>query len=417
MERIELVANSSERKGKTALGFLGMHEARKAHGFHQSFYQYRETPLHYLRGLSKVLGVRGIYVKDESYRFGLNAFKVLGGSYAIGTYIAHRLGRDITDLSYQELISDEVRSALGDTTFITATDGNHGRGVAWTANVLRQKAIVYMPRGSAAERLENIRALGAKAEILDLNYDECVAHANAEAEQHGYVMVQDTAWEGYEDIPTWIIQGYTTMALEAYEDLEDKGIRPTHIFLQAGVGSMASAVTGFFCSQYPDLKPTVVVVEPRKADCVFRTAKANDGKLHPVTGRMDTIMAGLACGEPCTVAWDVLEGYADYFMSVPEYVAALGMRVLGNPVKGDPRVVSGESGAVTTGVVAELCRKERFAEFRDQIGLRSDSRVLIFNTEGNTDPVMYRNVVWDGELGRGTHGPESSELSPTSYYS
>ena len=263
---------------------------------------YRETPLTELRETAEELGLGTIYIKDESYRFGLNAFKVLGGSYAIGSYLAGRLGKTIEELSYEELISEQTKKALGEITFVTATDGNHGRGVAWTANKLWQKAVVYMPKGSARERLANILAEGADAAITDLNYDEAVRLANRQAEEKGWVMVQDTAWEGYEDIPEWIMQGYGTMGYEAYTQLPEK---PTHIFLQAGVGSMAGAVAGFFASVYGEERPLITIVEPSQADCLFRTAEAADGKLHFVTGQMCTIMAGLACGEPCSIGWNV----------------------------------------------------------------------------------------------------------------
>ncbi|MDR2487648.1 MAG: diaminopropionate ammonia-lyase, partial [Clostridiales Family XIII bacterium] len=321
------------------------------------------------------------------------AFKVLGGSFAIGNYLAKRLGVDISELPFDKLVSDEICEKLGDVTFVTATDGNHGRGVAWTANQLRKKSVVYMPKGSSLERLENIRKEGAEASITDMNYDEAVRLANSMAETKGWVMVQDTAWEGYTDIPTWIIQGYATMGLEAYTQLPEK---PTHIFLQAGVGSFAASVTGLFASIYGEDRPVVTIVEPNKADCVFRTAEANDGERRFVTGDMDTIMAGLACGEPCTIGWNVLRDYADNFVSCPDYISAKGMRMLGNPVADDPKVVSGESGAVTLGLVAELMQNPDYASYKEQIGLDAHSKILCFSTEGATDLAGYRSIVWDG---------------------
>lgn len=374
--------------------FLGEQESFKALSFHSSIPGYRPTPLVDLSGLAKELGLGGFYLKDESFRFGLNAFKVLGGSYAIGRYIADKLGEDLENLPFERLISDEIKAKLGELTFVTATDGNHGRGVAWTANKLRQKSVVYMPKGSAQERLENIRALGSEASITDLNYDGAVALANSMAEKHGWIMVQDTAWEGYEDIPTWIMQGYTTMALEAYRQLN--GLKPTHIFLQAGVGSLAGAVAGFFADVYGDQRPIITIVEPNKADCIFRTAQADDGTRHFVTDDMATIMAGLACGEPNTVSWEVLKTCSDHFVSCPDVVAAKGMRVLGCPIKGDAQVISGESGAVTTGIVAELMQKPELAELKAKLGLDENSRVLVFSTEGDTDQAGYKNIVWDG---------------------
>lgn len=392
-EQLKLIQYQRKQGNKTDLSFMSLENAKKVQSFHASFPMYRATPLTELKETAKALGLGTIYMKDESYRFGLNAFKVLGGSYAIGSYLAEKLGKTIEEMPYEELVSDRTKKELGDITFVTATDGNHGRGVAWTANKLRQNAVVYMPKGSARERLQNILAEGADASITDLNYDEAVRLANRQAEEKGWVMVQDTAWEGYEDIPEWIMQGYGTMGYEAYTQLPEK---PTHIFLQAGVGSMAGAVTGFFASIYGEERPVITIVEPNKADCVYRTAEAADGKLHFVTGEMNTIMAGLACGEPCSIGWNVLRDYADNFISCPDYMAAQGMRILASPVKGDPQIISGESGAAAFGCVTEIMRDPKYGDIREKLGLNENSRVLFFSTEGDTDKENYRSIVWDG---------------------
>lgn len=323
--------------------------------------------------------MRGIYVKDESYRFGLNAFKVLGGSYAIGTYLKTHNRKDTI-------------------TFISATDGNHGRGVAWMAQRMGHKSVILMPKGSSKERLERIRAEGAEAFVTEYNYDGTVRFAEKLAKEHDWVMVQDTAWEGYTDIPTWIMQGYTTMAYEAYQQLLD--VRPTHIFIQAGVGSVAGAVIGFFSHFIKENPPVMVVVEADQADCLYQSVKAGDGERRFVDGEMNTIMAGLACGEPNIVSWEILKEKADYFVSCPDYVAACGMRILGNPLKGDERIVAGESGAAGFGAASEfLCRKE-YDSVKKQLGINSDSVLLFFNTEGATDEENYRKIVWDGAYSR-----------------
>ena len=366
--------------------------------FHTGFSQYTQTPLTSLSGLAKAVGVESIRIKDESYRFGLNAFKVLGGSYALGRYIARTLGEDIKDLPAQRILSEEIRQKLGQLTFVTATDGNHGRGVAWTANQLGQKSVVYMPKGSAQERLDNIRAEGSDASITDLNYDDAVRLADKHAREYGWVMVQDTAWEGYTDIPLWIMQGYTTMGAEMAEQLPEP---PTHLFLQAGVGSMAGAMAGFFTALYGEKKPRIIVVEPNKADCLFRTAKAADGTLHNVTGDMDTIMAGLACGEPCSIGWEVLNSCADGFLTVPESAAADGMRILAAPCRGDAPVVSGESGAAAFGAAMNLLLDPNLREMKEQLGLDEHSRLLFISTEGDTDKENYRRIVWGGAYGGG----------------
>ena len=396
-EEFKVVQYERKSGPKYNLDFLNLESAKKVQSFHASFPVYKETPLVELKHTAKSMGLGNIYIKDESYRFGLNAFKVLGGSYAIGNYLAKRLGKSITEMPYKKLVSGEIKRELGDITFVTATDGNHGRGVAWTAKQLQQKSVVYMPKGSAEERLMNIRAEGADASITDLNYDEAVRLANSQAEQKGWVMVQDTAWEGYEDIPGWIMQGYGTMGYEAYMQLPEK---PTHIFLQAGVGSMAGAVAGFFASVYGGERPIITIVEPNKADCIYKTAEAADGKLHFVTCDMDTIMAGLACGEPCSIGWNVLRDYADNFISCPDYAAAQGMRVLGNPEAGDTKVVSGESGASAFGCIAEIMRDKTLVELKNKLKLDENSKVLFFSTEGDTDKENYKSIVWDGAYQR-----------------
>lgn len=374
-------------------------EIDKARKFHSTLPDYEPTPLHSLQKLALNHGVGGIYVKDESYRFGLNAFKALGGSYAIGRYLAQRLNRDISELPFAMLTSPEVKKQLGEITFATTTDGNHGRGIAWTARQLRQKSVVYMPKGSSLYRLEKIREEGAKAEITDLNYDDAVRMTAAKAAKNGWVVVQDTSWEGYEEIPSWIMQGYGTMSAEALEELHNLGVeKPTHIFVQAGVGALAGSVQGYFASLFKAERPKTIVVEAAKADCLYRSALARDGKPRTVGGDMSTIMAGLACGEPNLIGWNILRDYSNMFISSPDWVAARGMRVLANPLLGDPKVISGESGAVTAGLLSSLLKDKAFGEAREALGLDEQSQILIFNTEGNTDPYKYRSIVWDGEL-------------------
>ena len=393
-ETIKFVSNPSVSRDYAPAALFGKGKAGRVRKFHQSFSAYRPTALRNLKNLAATLDLNGFFVKDESSRFGLNAFKVLGGSYCIGRALAERAGIPDRELAFGRLRQEDVKAAVRGMTFVTATDGNHGRGIAWTAHALGLDAVVYMPKGSAAERLQNIQKLGARAEILDLNYDDAVRYAAECGRKYGWVVVQDTAWEGYEAIPTWIMQGYTTLALETVEQLGNE--IPTHIFLQAGVGAMSGALTGFFTDYYREKKPVIVIVEPNRADCIYRTAAANDGTLHRVDGDMDTIMAGLACGEPCSIGWEMLRRYADHYVSVPEYVAAKGMRVLGNPEGDDTRVISGESGAVTSGLVAELMMNESLNGLRTSIGLGRDSNVLCISTEGDTDRQNYRKIVWDG---------------------
>ena len=372
--------------------YLTPDHAARVRDFHKTIPGYAPTPLISMKDTAKELGVGKIWVKDESKRFSLNAFKVLGGSYAMGRLLSDRLGLEQPDFSL--LTAPEIREKLGEITFVTATDGNHGRGVAWSAAQFRQNSVVYMPFGSAAERLENIRALGSEAEIIGGNYDDAVRLAAKQAEEQGWLLVQDAAWEGYEDIPRWIMEGYCTMGLEILEQLDDI---PTHIFLQAGVGSMAGAMAGLFTAGLKE-KPTIIIVEPNKADCIFRTAQADDGQLHTVTGSMDTIMAGLACGEPCSLGWEVLKNTASHFLSCPDSAAAFGMRILGNPAGEDQRIISGESGASAFGCAAAILTDPNLHRIRDALGLGADSRLLFLSTEGDTDRANYRAVTWGGKF-------------------
>ena len=399
MQAIEWAVNTMPKTDDGQLPVMALSEVRKARTFHESFPQYTTTPLANLEQMAAYLGLGSIYVKDESYRFGLNAFKVLGGSFAMARYIAGQTGKDVSELPYSVLTSDALRQAFGQATFFTATDGNHGRGVAWAANKLGQKAVVYMPKGSTRTRLENIRKENATATIEECNYDECVRMAAAAAaETPNGVVVQDTAWDGYEEIPAWIMQGYGTMAMEADEQLAGYGCsRPSHVFVQAGVGSLAGAVQGYFANRFPENPPKVVVVEAEAAACLYKGAKKGDGSIQIVDGDMPTIMAGLACGEPNTISWDILTNHVDTFVAAPDWVAAKGMRMLSAPLKGDPQVVSGESGAAPFGVLACIMLMEDYKELREHLGLDENSKVLLFSTEGDTDPERYKNIVWDGK--------------------
>ena len=255
-----------------------------------------------------------------------------------------------------------------------------------------------MPKGTTQPRLQNIAKLGAKVDILDLNYDDCVRQAAKEAaETPRGVIVQDTAWDGYEEIPSWIMQGYGTMAMEAARQLKEQGVeRPTHIFVQAGVGSLAGAVVGFFSNLYKDNPPVFVVVEAKAAACLYKGAVAGDGRPRIVDGDMQTIMAGLACGEPNTISWDILKNHVKVFIAAPDWVAANGMRMLAAPVKGDAPITSGESGAAPFGALAAMMTMDEYKDLRNDIGLDENSKVLLFSTEGDTDPDRYKNIVWKG---------------------
>lgn len=373
-------------------------EMKEVLKFHKSLPNYNPTPLVDLKELAKFYGVDKIWVKDESKRFGLNAFKVLGGSYSIGKCLSRVLKRDISELPFSVLTSEEVKKQLGEITFVTATDGNHGRGVAWMAKHLQQKSVVYMPKGSALMRLNAIKAEGADVSITDLNYDDAVRLANESANEYNWIMVQDTAWEGYEDIPLWIMQGYGTIMSEILEDLEArKERRPTHVFLQAGVGSFAGAMQALLAEEYGEDRPITIICEPHGANCIYKSFFENDGAPHTVAGNLTTIMAGLACGEPNTISWEILRDYSDFAISCDDSISAKGMRILSSPIIGDERVISGESGSVGLGAFASLSEcKGEYQELWQKLGINQESRILCISTEGDTDKEGYRNIVWNG---------------------
>jgi len=376
------------------LPIMSLEEVKKARTFHKSFPQYSVTPLIELGRMADYLGLGNIKVKDESYRFGLNSFKVLGGSYAMARFIAEETGRDISDLPFSTLSSPELENEFGKATFFSATDGNHGRGVAWAANKLGQKSVILMPKGSTLNRYENIKKEGGNVTIEDVNYDDCVRMAAdmASKTQHG-VVIQDTAWEGYEKIPSWIMEGYGTMASEADEQYGEK---PTHVFVQAGVGSLAGAVTGYFVNRYPVDPPTIIVVEAAAAACLYAGAVAGDGSPRKIDGDMPTIMAGLCCGEPNILSWDILKNHVSCFIAAEDSAAIRGMRMLGASLRGDLPITSGESGAAGFGALATIMIQDSYKELRKELKLDRNARVLCFSTEGDTDPDRYKSIEWEG---------------------
>ena len=367
-------------------------QAQQARNFHQKIGGYQPTPLYALDELAALFGVDKILVKDESQRFGLNAFKMLGGSYAIARLLCEKYGLAIEELSLNDL-KTRITEKM---TFATTTDGNHGRGVAWAAKQLGQNAVVYMPKGSAQERVDAILRLGAECIVTDMNYDDTVRFTMQTAQKNGWEVVQDTAWDGYTKIPTWIMQGYATLADEAVEQMSAMGVtRPTHVFLQGGVGALAGGVLGYLVDVYGARNLHSVIVEPELADCLYRSGVK--GQIVNVGGEMATIMAGLACGEPNPLGWEVLRNCATQFISCQDAVAALGMRVLGNPLGNDPRVISGESGAVGLGILAAVHHHPQRDALMNKLQLDSHSVVLVISTEGDTDVKHYREVVWEGK--------------------
>lgn len=380
---MNIIQNTWKTAGQGVnVDWLSPKVAQRVMAFHCQVPGYGPTPLKSLPELAEKCGVKALLVKDESPRFELNAFKGLGGIYAVAQAAGKLLGLEPEQITFPELKKPEYQVALHQLIFATATDGNHGKGVAWAAGLLGCPAKVFMPKGSSPRRAQAIRDAGqAEVTITQWNYDDTVNYVNQCAEKNGWVLVQDTSWGGYEQVPKWIMQGYTTMAQEAAEQLTEM---PTHIFLQAGVGAMAGAVTGYYRARYGENCPKIVLVEPYGAACIYESMEADDGQPHTAKGNGETIMAGLNCGSPCTVAWDILRDYGSYALECGDDAAKLGMRTLRRF-----GIVSGESGASGIGAFLELAQSP---EQKAKLGIGPDAKILFFSTEGNTDPESYEAI-------------------------
>jgi len=376
---------------RKATGAFSRGKAAEIRRFHEGLPFYRLTPLVSLDHLAAYLGVKEIRVKDESVRFGLGSFKGLGASYAMAAALAGRMQLPLDNLSYgtvQDVRFKEQRSRI---TCVTATDGNHGKAVAWLARELGCKAVVYMPAGSSPARFNSIRECGAEVSVIDGNYDDAVFLAEKKALENDWLLIQDTARPGYKEIPLKVMQGYMTLLDEALEQWGE-GV-PSHVFAQCGVGSFSGSCQAYLAERFGEKRPVFGVVEPVDAACYYGSMVEGDGNAHAVKGPLDTIMAGLACGEPNPLGWEILRDYADMFFSCPDEVTMTAMRILGHPLTGDARVVSGESGAVPLGVLYYLLRDQRYLPAREALGLGKASSVLLFSTEGATDPEQYRKIL------------------------
>jgi diaminopropionate ammonia-lyase len=376
---------------KSDTGMCAFSNVLKVRRFHVTIPRYHPTPLINLPHLAEHVRVAHIRIKDESRRCGLNAFKVLGASYGMCRAIADTIGMAASDLRFNDFARPEIQNRLRAVTVVTATDGNHGRAVAWVAEQLGCRAVVFMPRGSSRVRLENIRKHGCQASIIEGNYDDAVQKAVDEAQKNGWILVQDTAREGYEKIPAWIMQGYATMIDEVCEQMGNR--IPSHVFVQCGVGSFAASIQAYLVQKFGDERPVLTVVEPTRAGCFYESIRSEAKLPVKIEGDMDTIMAGLACGEPSSLAWGILKDFSDTFVMCPDDIAMLGMRILGNPGPGDEKIISGESGAVTLGLVVEILRNPEYVDLKQTLGINTTSDILLFSTEGDTDPEMYRRIV------------------------
>jgi len=401
---IQWLANSralKNSKSQLAADLFPSGLAQKVRKLHSTIPGYRMSPLKSLPNLARRIGLGGIWVKDESARLSLNSFKVLGGSYAIYRKLLERGGFQEDKVSLKDMLQldGKYREKLGHPVFATATDGNHGTGIAWAAHKMGFPSIIYVHSLTTKDRIRGIEREGGQVVVVDGNYDDAVRQASIDANKNGWEIISDTSWEGYEEVPRWIMQGYATMFVETQEQFSGQGLsRPTHLFVQAGVGSLAASAIGYYSVLFNDNVPLSMVVEPTRAGCLYESMRIGDGKPHSVTGELDTIMAGLACGDPNPLAWETLYNCADFFAICPDYVAAKGMRVYSTPLPDDPLIISGESGAVTLGALMYTMEYEGARELRDAMGLNEDSQVLLINTEGNTSPEEFRSVVWEGSI-------------------
>lgn len=347
---------------------------------------YAPTPLHALPGLAHKLGLGALHVKDEGHRLGLGSFKALGGAYALMVLVmeeaSRRLGRGVGP---GDLQTDEVRTMARAMTFACATDGNHGRSVAQGASLIGARAVIFVHSGVSEARIAAIRGYGAEIVRVDGNYDHSVSEAARVAGENGWIVLSDTSWPGYEYIPGLVMQGYTLMVREALEQMPEP---PTHVFLHAGVGGFAAAAAGHLSLVLGERRPFITVVDPARAACIYESARA--GHIVTVGETEPTIMAMLECYVPSMIAFRVLERVADGFMIVQDEMAPQVMRRLANPEAGDPAIVSGESGGAGLGGLLTVLNEPAAAA---RIGLGPHSRVLVFNTEGATDAVLYTQIV------------------------
>lgn len=390
---LELVLNPAnpQRSRDEAYGarrseILGAAALAQAERELSSWQGYAPTPLHALPALAGALGVRSLHYKDEGRRFGLGSFKALGGAYAVARLLCRELGARLgRTLDTRDLQQPEVRALCAGITVTCATDGNHGRSVAWGAQLFGCACVIYVHATVSPGRAEAIAAYGAQVVRTPGNYDDAVRRADADARAQGRFVISDTSYPGYMDVPRDVMQGYQLMVQEAAAQI---GERPTHIFVQAGVGGLAAAVCGYFWERDGAARPQFIVVEPERAACLLESARA--GQLRAVEGELDTLMAGLACGEVSLLAWEILEKGADAFCAIADAAAVDCMRLLAHPLGQDRAIVAGESAVA--GVAAAMAALQSPAA-RAQLGLGADSRILFFGSEAATDPTLYAQLV------------------------
>lgn len=391
-ESIEAILTPLE--GSSDSPIFGEEAVSTVRAFHRKIKGYKATPLVNLAGMANRIKVDSIHVKDESYRFGLGSFKVVGGLYGLYRVVLEKLGIEDATGGFDDLKQPKFREQLDRINILSATDGNHGRGLAWAGQQLGLNVTIYMPKGTASNRVMAIEKLGATVHVTDKNYDETLDIVIARAEEdESQLLVQDQAWPGYEKIPNWISQGYITMADEALTQLAYSGSDiPTHVFLQAGAGTMAFGVAGYLSDTLGKNCPKIFLMEAKNANCYFQSIIA--GKAVQVEGDLETIMAGLSVGEVNSEAYRKMPPILSGYLSCDDTMSRYGTRLLAAPQDSDTKVVSGESGSVGMGVLNHIMLSENAVELKERLGLDDKSRILLFSTEGDTDPVLYEQILF-----------------------
>jgi diaminopropionate ammonia-lyase len=347
---------------------------------------YAQTPLVPLGGLAKTLGIAELHYKDEGGRFGLGSFKALGGAYAVGRALAKFVSAETkSDVSATDILSGAYAEVTQRFTVTCATDGNHGRSVAWGAQRFGCACVIYVHQTVSQGRINAIASYGAHVIVHPGHYDETVRRAAEDAQASGWTVVSDTSWDGYLQIPRDVMHGYCLMCSEALAQLPQA---PTHVVVPGGVGGVAAAVCAALWWHYGAERPKLIVAEPSNAACLMESAAA--GLRTGLAGDIETVMAGLSCGEPSQLAWEILRLGVRDFMVVDDAMAVAAMGTLAFPHAGDTAIVAGESAAC---VIAALERASGTPSLATKLALDGTSRVLVFGTEGATDPTLYTKLV------------------------
>ncbi len=350
---------------------------------------YESTALHSLDGLASEIGIDALYYKDESTRFGLGSFKALGGAYAVQHVLRQALDTDVPDatVSLDDINSQHFADKVEKITVVTATDGNHGRSVAWGAQRFGCQCMIYMHENVSQGRQEAVEAFGAKVVRVAGNYDDSVRQADHDAKANGWHIVSDTSYPGYMEIPRDVMAGYTLMTTEAMDQLPQSVI-PTHVFIQGGCGGLAGAVGADLWHRYGDKMPHLSVVEPVPAACLYESARTGEPQLVNITD--ESLMAGLSCGEVSLLGWQILKPCARHFLTISDAPVAPLMKLLAVGTSGDSAIVAGESAIAGLAGLIGAIRNEPLAR---EMNLNESSRVLVFGTEGATDPEVFKALV------------------------